>query len=99
MAENIGININDKFNKLESNPTFIVLIKAKNKKPGATPKVTMSARESSCAPISDWTFNNLAAKPSRKSNTVAISINITPIVINSVGLSPVKPPVPFVNND
>ena len=35
--------------------------------PGATPKVTISAKESNCFPNSPCTFNNRAAKPSKKS--------------------------------
>ena len=37
--------------------------------PGATPNVTMSAKESSCLPISLETFNFLAKNPSKKSKT------------------------------
>ena len=38
---------------------------------GATPKLTTSANESSCFPISEYAFNQRAAKPSQKSNTAA----------------------------
>jgi hypothetical protein len=41
---------------------------------GNTPKLTMSASESSSFPIEDDTFNILAAKPSKKSNTQAAHI-------------------------
>lgn len=36
--------------------------------PGATPNVTISARESNCFPSSPILFNFLAKKPSKKSN-------------------------------
>ncbi len=42
---------------------------------GATPKLTISARESSCLPISDVALKSLATKPSRKSTTAAMPIN------------------------
>jgi len=38
--------------------------------PGATPKVTMSARLSSSFPRAEYAFSTLAAKPSEKSNTI-----------------------------
>ena len=41
---------------------------------GKTPKVTMSANESNCAPIADFAFNKRAEKPSKKSNIAAIPI-------------------------
>ena len=37
--------------------------------PGTTPKVTISANESSCFPISECTFKMRAVNPSKKSNT------------------------------
>lgn len=42
---------------------------------GATPKLTTSARLSSSFPISEYAFNNLAEKPSKKSKTIAARIN------------------------
>ena len=35
--------------------------------PGATPKVTISAKLSNCFPISELTFKSLADSPSKKS--------------------------------
>ena len=49
--------------------------------PGNTPKLTMSARESSSLPMGLDTFNMRAAKPSKKSNTHAVHTN------HSVGIS------------
>ena len=46
--------------------------------PGTTPKVTMSAKESSCLPISDCILSNRATKPSRKSNTNAATTRMIP---------------------
>jgi hypothetical protein len=43
-------------------------------KAGRTPKVTISARESSCFPISLLTFKILATNPSKKSNKAAKKI-------------------------
>src|SRR5690242_675818 len=42
---------------------------------GRTPKVTMSASESSSFPIGELTLSILAANPSRKSNTHAAATN------------------------
>ena len=39
--------------------------------PGATPKETTSASESSCFPISESAFKSLATNPSKKSTTAA----------------------------
>jgi hypothetical protein len=44
--------------------------------PGATPKDTTSDKESNCFPISDEDFSSLATKPSRKSMTAAIKMQI-----------------------
>ena len=44
--------------------------------PGARPKDTTSANESSCLPISEYAFNSRAAKPSKKSKTAARHIKI-----------------------
>ena len=41
---------------------------------GAPPKEKTSANESKSTPIFDFTFRNLAAKPSKKSNTAATKI-------------------------
>lgn len=41
---------------------------------GSSPKLTTSERESSSLPTSEYAFNNLAAKPSQKSQTAAASI-------------------------
>jgi hypothetical protein len=49
--------------------------------PGSTPKLTISARESSSLPTGLDTFNIRAAKPSKKSNTQAAHTN------HSVGIS------------
>lgn len=46
--------------------------------PGTKPKDTISAKESSCLPNSDWTFSNLATNPSKKSATAATKIKIMP---------------------
>ena len=43
--------------------------------PGATPKLTRSARLSSSLPNSEYAFKALAANPSRKSKTMAARIN------------------------
>jgi len=42
---------------------------------GQTPKLTTSARESSCLPISEDASNSLDTKPSKKSTTAAAKIN------------------------
>ena len=42
--------------------------------PGATPKLTMSANESNCLPISELALRALAAKPSKKSRIAAKAI-------------------------
>ncbi len=42
--------------------------------PGTTPKITISERESNCAPISDVALSNLATNPSKKSITAAMNI-------------------------
>ena len=44
-------------------------------KPGATPEVTISARESNCFPNSLFTFNIRAANPSKKSKKIPINTN------------------------
>jgi len=51
--------------------------------PGATPKLTTSANESNCLPISEEAFKSLATKPSRKSITAAQPINTDAINIFS----------------
>ena len=43
---------------------------------GARPKLTTSERESSSLPNSDFAFKRRAVKPSRKSKTEAMKINI-----------------------
>jgi hypothetical protein len=45
--------------------------------PGATPKLTISANESSCLPISPCLLSNLATKPSKKSRIIAKSSRYT----------------------
>lgn len=44
--------------------------------PGSSPKLIMSARESSSLPMSDVTCRIRAAAPSKKSNTALRSMNI-----------------------
>ena len=44
---------------------------------GATPKLTISARESNCLPNSEYDFNSLATMPSIKSKIPAIIISHT----------------------
>ena len=44
--------------------------------PGATPKLTISASESSSFPIAEYAFNRRAARPSEKSNTAAMKMAI-----------------------
>ena len=43
--------------------------------PGATPEVTISAKESNCLPNSLPTFNKRAANPSKKSKKIPNKIN------------------------
>jgi len=43
--------------------------------PGATPKLTTSARESSSFPIAEYALSSLAEKPSRKSKIIAARIS------------------------
>jgi hypothetical protein len=76
-----GININNiafmlsefisigPFNDMDSLRRRYIII------PGATPKLTMSARLSSSFPIAEYALSNLADKPSRKSNIIAASIS------------------------
>ena len=42
--------------------------------PGATPKVTISAKLSNCFPIFELTFNSLADSPSKKSRNDPVKI-------------------------
>lgn len=44
--------------------------------PGATPKLTMSARESRSLPIGEQAFSSRAAKPSAKSKSAAANIAV-----------------------
>ena len=46
---------------------MVVTITTSINKPGATPKVTISAKESNCLPISLLAFNFRAKNPSKKS--------------------------------
>lgn len=48
--------------------------------PGRSPKDRISASESSCLPISDFTCSILAMKPSRKSKIAAIPIKMAPVL-------------------
>lgn len=62
-------------------------------KPGATPKVTMSASESNCFPISLLTFNFRARKPSKKSNKAPKkikkgAISILPTKVKMIAKTP-----------
>ena len=52
---------------------------------GATPNVTISARESSSFPIGELTFNNRADIPSKKSNTAPMIIHV-----NDISILPLK---------
>ena len=49
-------------------------------KPGATPKLTTSANESSCLPNSPLTFKMRATNPSKKSITADSPINIDDMI-------------------
>jgi hypothetical protein len=49
--------------------------------PGATPKLTTSARLSSSFPIAEYDFSNLAEKPSRKSKIIAARISHEAVII------------------
>ena len=56
----------------------IVLISWNITMPGRTPKLTMSASESSSLPIGELALSILAEKPSRKSKTQAAQTNHAP---------------------
>ena len=61
--------------------------------PGATPNVTISARESNCFPSSPILFSFLAKKPSKKSNIAPRkikygAISILPIKEDSIAKTP-----------
>ena len=61
-AENIGIT--NATALYCSNNEYII-------NPGKTPKETISHKESNCLPSSEEDLNNLATKPSKKSNIAA----------------------------
>ncbi len=46
---------------------------------GAMPKLTRSASESSCLPVSECAFSKRAAAPSKKSSTEQTTINTAPV--------------------
>jgi hypothetical protein len=52
--------------------------------PGATPKLTTSARLSSSLPITEYAFSNLAENPSRKSKIIAASISHDAVTVSPV---------------
>ena len=61
--------------------------------PGATPKVTISASESSCLPNSLLTCNFRARKPSKKSKNAPAKIangamSILPVTARSIAIHP-----------
>jgi len=65
-------------NEVERPPSFCAKDIRKNSNTiiaGATPKLTTSASESNCFPISDEACINRAIKPSRKSMRAAIPMN------------------------
>ena len=48
--------------------------------PGATPKLTISPKESNSFPSSEWACNSLATNPSAKSKTAASNRKKTAVV-------------------
>ena len=81
-AEKMGITNADSSRSLHIHDSFhdklysSWSIKLKSIIPGATPKLTISARESSSFPMGEYAFNMRAAKPSVKSNTAAMKMAI-----------------------
>ncbi len=68
IAAQTGINIDSQHNLPSGISTAVII-------PGATPKETMSARESNSLPMVDFALSILAAKPSRKSAAMAPNMN------------------------
>lgn len=61
--------------------------------PGTNPNDTMSAMESNCLPNSEYAFNLLATKPSKKSNTNELAVKtaamfILPMKMNMIAMQP-----------
>ena len=65
---------------------------------GSTPKLTISARESSSFPISEYAFRSLAANPSQKSNPAAANMSGKAMSIRpcKVKITPRVPEIRFI---